>query len=177
MLASGLSARAANALRLREYPEPQKGLAEYLYSNFRRDRQDIFGFLETGGTIRGTDGGPVAIPLPTVRKYAGGKRVTLATFTAVTGLETFTGPRRADGSRLVFAKDARVGKAGKAGGSRAKNRDRLRARGVLRAVPVFRLQPDVTIPGQFDYGPVRDFAEARLSDLFVVELGRRGVLD
>lgn len=182
VVASALGVRAGNLVDSTFYIEPDRPLVYFRKERWSKGRgRFVLGMYETGGTIVPTSGGLLWIAQPSVARFGlfGGKRqrLTPELFEKRTGLDLKFAPGR-NGSVLAFARDARLGRSGRA--ERVKNvrrRGKLRAAGQLRDILVFVGRPQVAVRKRFDLGQVTRESEEMLARNFIVEAGIRKVVD
>lgn len=149
--ASGLGKKAQNAFRVNPYPSGgavSATPAVYAYSNIR-----YFNIFQTGGVIKGHHG-RLWIPLPTIPKMSGGRRMTVRMFEQTVGpLQFFQRPGR---NPLLMAKTIRKSRVGKKIALSTFRRGEAASKQgkPTNWVPAFVGLPSVTVRKRFNMEPV-----------------------
>jgi hypothetical protein len=70
-VAAALSARAANTLRMVEYPDPDRPVAEWFYSNWQSRQRDVLAGFAFGAVVTPREAGALAVPMTSEAQGSG----------------------------------------------------------------------------------------------------------
>lgn len=192
----GLSARAANALRSRLYPNPSQDVGGFVFSAWRRKPRsggqdiDMFAAYERGDVIRPVRGKYLAIPLPAAYSVVGlprgirtsggfrKKRPTPVEVEAAldTDLFVISKPGR---QPVLAARGVSVagGKSSKIRAARFRNKrgGLSRRRRTDAVIPMFVLLRNARLPKRLDFSRVEEAGATGLANKIEIELAARGV--
>lgn len=192
----GLSARAANALRSRVYPNPSQDVGGFIFSAWRRKPRsggqdiDMFAAYERGDVIRPVRGKYLCIPLPAAYSVVGvpkGIRTSAGlrknrpdprTIESVLGVKLFK-VSKAGRQPILAVSGVNVGGAGR-GKIRARHYYNKRGgvstrRGSDAVIPMFVLLRNARLPKRLDFSRVEEMGAAGLASKIEIELAARGV--
>lgn len=192
-IARRLGSRAANALRSRLYLGRQQEVVGFIHSKWWRKRADgelidMFAAFERGAEITGSRGQNIAIPLPAAFNILG-LSATRGSGRSRQKAVTIQAVERKLGARLFVIKRhgrfdlacARVGWLSALGGIASRSRRKLARPATIgpasnRLLPLFVLTRSTRLPKRLDFSAVLSRADTKLTEKFIVELARRGVL-
>lgn len=163
---AGFSARWQNAFRVNVYPKRGNSIDAAMFAYHKIPYAGIF---DTGGTITGSGGGFLWLPLPTAPKRIGGSRITPSLFIQRVGpLHYINNPGKAPMLAAYMTSSAAAASGITIRKLKAGNK-RLSQRGILSvvSVPIFYGIRQVEIKAKFRLGSVFSSAQHSLAAYYV----------